>query len=270
MSPEKPENDAAVSSASAAFRSARGLESNVITVLVGSGRESLLEQLLPRMASEQDIEVLSAPVADAAFLLMRLVQWRPKLLLLNRELFHQFSPKSLYMIHRMVPSLRVLLLAEEACPGLVEETLRCRFRGILLTSSPPDACLKAIRAVGRGDIWLPRCVLAKALSDLLQMPGHDDAGADSHPLCADSVDKLTQREKQLVRVLSQGLTNKEIARQLDIKEDTVKKHLQSVFGKLGVHRRTLVVLRQLAGQQEAAVSTGSESAEMLPTENDWG
>src|SRR3989304_6940335 len=53
---------------------------------------------------------------------------------------------------------------------------------------------------------------------------------------------LSRREKQVVELLRQGLTNKEIARQLNIKEDTVKKHLQNVFGKLGVRRRTLVAL----------------------------
>ena len=130
--------------------------------------------------------------------------------------------------------------------------MRNRFHGYLLTSCPPDACIKAIRAVSRGDIWLPRDVLANALSDLLQTPSHGDAMAESNRVRARSADMLTKREKQIVGVLSQGLTNKQIARQLGIMEDTVKKHLQHVFGKLGVHRRSLVLLRQLAGQPYSA------------------
>jgi DNA-binding NarL/FixJ family response regulator len=77
-----------------------------------------------------------------------------------------------------------------------------------------------------------------------------DAKADSNQLC--TADMLTKREEQIVRLLSQGLTNKQMGRQLGIMEDTVKKHLQHVFGKLGVRRRTLVVLRRLAGPPDSA------------------
>jgi DNA-binding NarL/FixJ family response regulator len=59
-----------------------------------------------------------------------------------------------------------------------------------------------------------------------------------------AIDNLTGRESQVVAHVRQGFTNKEIARRLGIQEDTVKKHLQAVFGKLGVHRRALVALRR--------------------------
>ena len=57
---------------------------------------------------------------------------------------------------------------------------------------------------------------------------------------------LTPRERQAVELLREGLSNKQIARQLGVGEDTVKKHLQNVFAKLGVHRRALVALGRLA------------------------
>lgn len=64
------------------------------------------------------------------------------------------------------------------------------------------------------------------------------------PSALDAIDNLTGRESQVVAHVRQGFTNKEIARRLGIQEDTVKKHLQAVFGKLGVHRRALVALRR--------------------------
>jgi DNA-binding NarL/FixJ family response regulator len=156
------------------------------------------------------------------------------------------------MIRTQVRRVHVLLLSDELCSGLVEEILRNRFHGYLLTSCPPDACVKAIRAVSRGGIWLLRGVLANALSNLLQTPSHGDAMAENNRGRARSMDMLTKREEQIVGLLSQGLTNKHIARQLGIMEGTVKKHLQNVFDKLGVRRRTLVVLRQFAGQPDSA------------------
>jgi len=103
---------------------------------------------------------------------------------------------------------------------------------------------------------MPRALLAQALSDLLRAPGCD--AAELHCASADAADDtLTRRETQIVELLRQGLTNKEIARRLGIMEDTVKKHLQSVFGKLGVHRRALVMLRSSADAAPVAATNGS-------------
>ena len=59
---------------------------------------------------------------------------------------------------------------------------------------------------------------------------------------ANGTGRLTGRESQVVAHVRQGFSNKEIARRLGIQEDTVKKHLQAAFGKLGVRRRALVAL----------------------------
>jgi RNA polymerase sigma factor (sigma-70 family) len=59
---------------------------------------------------------------------------------------------------------------------------------------------------------------------------------------SDAVRSCTNREKQVVQLLRQALTNKQIAQQLGITEDTVKKHLLHIYNKLGVRRRTLLML----------------------------
>ena len=71
--------------------------------------------------------------------------------------------------------------------------------------------------------------------------------------------QCTEREEQIVKLVRQGLTNKEIAQRLGIVEDTVKKHLQHIYNKLGVRRRTLVMLKR-TDLPAAAVMAGSISA----------
>jgi ATP/maltotriose-dependent transcriptional regulator MalT len=61
-------------------------------------------------------------------------------------------------------------------------------------------------------------------------------------LCRDDVKQCTERELQVVRLLLNGMSNKQIAQALEIREDTVKKHLQHVYTKLGIHRRELLML----------------------------
>jgi DNA-binding NarL/FixJ family response regulator len=58
----------------------------------------------------------------------------------------------------------------------------------------------------------------------------------------ETADQCTARERQVVELLLEGMTNKQIAQELRIAEDTVKKHLLHAYRKLGVHRRTLLML----------------------------
>lgn len=83
--------------------------------------------------------------------------------------------------------------------------------------------------------------LANAIADLLPASLGVVAAKSLHS--ARSSTTLTHREQQIVDLLRCGCTNKEIANQLGVVEDTVKKHLQSVYRKLGVRRRALVALR---------------------------
>ena len=144
--------------------------------------------------------------------------------------------------------MRVLLLWDEICHALVTDVLRNRFNGFLLTTCRPDVCLKAIRAVNEGELWLSRASLAMAVVDLqgLSEPGDVGASADACPVGVSEM--LTPRELQVVAHLRRGCINKEIAQELGIMEDTVKKHLQSVFAKLGVRRRALVAMRRLPAE----------------------
>jgi DNA-binding NarL/FixJ family response regulator len=137
----------------------------------------------------------------------------------------------------------VLLLSDEIGHGLVADVLRNRFHGFLLTTCQSEVCLKAIRAVSKGELWLSRAALAMAIADLLGLSDPGDVGASADALRVDAPEALTPRELQVVALLRRGCTNKEIARGLGIMEDTVKKHLKSVFAKLGVHRRALVVVQ---------------------------
>jgi DNA-binding CsgD family transcriptional regulator len=65
----------------------------------------------------------------------------------------------------------------------------------------------------------------------------------------------TNRELQIVRLLTQGMTNKQIANRLGIAEDTVKKHLQHVYKKLGVRRRALLIIDRVAPRRPRSRGT---------------
>jgi len=134
------------------------------------------------------------------------------------------------------PNARVVLMTADG--GSIDITDAAGDLLVLARSTvqAPNHCA----ASGVGGCPPALAVLCKHLG---RCEGRCAPPATSPPPMLAATDHLTGRESQVVAHVRQGFTNKEIARRLGIQEDTVKKHLQAVFGKLGVRRRALVALR---------------------------
>ena len=132
---------------------------------------------------------------------------------------------------------KVLLLVDSAPDELVEAILKHRLHGYLLHGSSHWECLRAIARVCDGEVWIPRSRLAAAVAGIMEervaLQGSEAPGEEGSGPC-------TEREMQIVGLVRQGMTNKQIGRELGIVEDTVKKHLQHIYDKVGVRRRSLL------------------------------
>ena len=212
-----------------------------ITVMIASDRQALIEAWIPRLMSEPGIELHAEPLTDPARVGHSVAQRLPSVLLLDKAMLDRLDGECIRTMRTFCANTFVLLLWDELSSGPVAHVLRHRFHGFLPMTSLPDMVVKAIRAVSQGELWLERAALAKAIAELLPGPRSIVAAKPLHSARSNAA--LTQREQQIVDLLRCGCTNKEIAHQLGVMEDTVKKHLQSVFSKLGVHRRALVALR---------------------------
>jgi DNA-binding NarL/FixJ family response regulator len=246
------EQDRAVRSGAACYSVPLALDefevpADAITVMIASGRKALHAAWFSMLARESGIEIGDEPVIDASCLAGCVEHRLPQVLLLDKALLDGLDPRSLRRIQAQCHHVRVLLVWDEICQDLVADVLRNRFSGFLLTTCMPDVCVKAIRAVSEGELWLSRASLVTAIADLLGLSNPGGAGASADGLQGGVPETLTPRELQVVALLRRGCINKEIAQELGIMEDTVKKHLQSVFAKLGVHRRALVALSPLPG-----------------------
>ena len=211
-----------------------------ITVMTASDRKALHARWLSMLGCGSGIEIAGEPVMDSTCLATCVERHHPRVLLLDKALADRLDPLSLRRIHQCRPQVRVLLASEQLYRSVVTEVLRKRFHGFLLTTSPPDLCLKAVRAVSKGELWLSRRLMAKVITDATWPL---EAGTPAGPERLHAMETLSRRELQVVERLHRGCSNKEIARELWIMEDTVKKHLKSVFAKLGVRRRSLVIIQ---------------------------
>ena len=121
----------------------------------------------------------------------------------------------------------VVVLAARVLDEDVVRLVRLGVTGIILKNSPPDVLLNCIRSVAAGEVWFDQ----RHMSALVRGVSGDKLESEA----------LTDREKDVLRALLQGLSNKEIADHLQIRETAVKFFLQNLFRKTGVHTRSQLV-----------------------------
>lgn len=132
-----------------------------------------------------------------------------------RELAHERHP------------VYIILLTAAIQPFEVTAAFQLGARGVVLKSSPPELLLKGIHAVAAGKHW----VESEALTDWTRIV-RKPTGTGG----------LTSRELDIISAIQSGNSNREIANKLSISEETVKRHLSNIFGKLGVASRLELAL----------------------------
>lgn len=144
-------------------------------------------------------------------------------------------------LRELAPQCRILLLTTFDDNEYVFEGLRAGAAGYLLKDTPSDKLAEAIRTVARGDSFLQPSIAAKVVAEfarLSALPPKPQAMPTSPAL----VEPLSERELAILRYLSRGDSNKEIATALYLSEGTVKNHITNILGKLGVRDRTQAAL----------------------------
>jgi DNA-binding NarL/FixJ family response regulator len=123
---------------------------------------------------------------------------------------------------------RILILAAVVRDGEVPDLIRRGAAGIFLKEEPPELLPRAIRRVVGGELWLRQHHL-QLLVAALRRPKQEAPGA------------FTERERQVLRYVLEGLVNKQIAQRLGVTESSVKATMQQLFRKTGVHTRSQLV-----------------------------
>ena len=106
--------------------------------------------------------------------------------------------------------------------------------GVVLKSSSSETLLDAIESVAGGTVWLQRDLLSETFGDSSHVRRSCSQAA--------TIAALTQREREIIAVVSCGYTNRQVGERLHISEPTVRHHLSSIFGKLGVANRGELII----------------------------
>jgi len=200
-------------------------------------RDSELEQRCRRAASaEHELEL----VTSAAALNERIAAREPTAVLLDSDLLDKPLERQVGEIVNHAGQARVIVLT----PVFIEDEeialLKAGAKGCCRRGVDPDSLQQVLTVTANGGVWVTRSLLPRLVSELRKY-------VDAHrkPVetpANDVLAELTQREREIVRLIVEGASNKEVASSLNISERTVKGHLSNVFQKLGVADRLKLVL----------------------------
>jgi DNA-binding NarL/FixJ family response regulator len=198
------------------------------TVLIVDDHPLVREGFRSALDGAQDLRVVgeAADGLEAEMLALRL---KPDVVLLDISLPLRDGIETARTIRAHLPEARIIMLTAWADPDKLVESIDAGAEGYITKDMPPEKVIAAIRSALAGDPPIAGTVALEALRRL----GRPHISADP----AAALSQLTMRQLEIVRLLSQGLTNKEIARSLGIAEQTVANHLKTIFDKLGVHSR---------------------------------
>jgi DNA-binding NarL/FixJ family response regulator len=164
---------------------------------------------------------------------------QPDILLLDLGMPKKTIRDLLEEVRIASPKTRVIILTGFADPDSVALVARTGAKGFVLKSGPLEPLLEAIQHVARGEAWADPMLSVTSHREFLRFAGGEGEGdAQPDPLLR----SLSQRELEVVKLVAEGLSNRDIAAKLSISEKTVTSHLNHVFDKLGVASRLQAAL----------------------------
>lgn len=200
-----------------------------IRVVLADDHAILRDGVRALLAAAADIEVVGE-AADGTEAIARCLALRPDVALLDVNMPGLGGLEAALVLRRDCADTKVLILSQHEDREYVARALQAGAMGYVLKKAAGAELVSAIRAVHRGGLVLDPAVAKAAMEPERQ----EDAGASDY-------DRLTDREKQVLRLVAEGRANKEVAEELGITVKTAMSHREHLMQKLGLHSRTELV-----------------------------
>ena len=201
---------------------------NGVTVIVAADRETTRDALVHVLNADPELRVVGA-AEDVESGLRLLDRTRPRVVVVNLALGNSDAPgvRFIATVKQRYPAIGILSLKRRVDEHLLRAALDAGADACCLATTSESRLRQAIKAVAEGATWLD-----PEISRILLHPSKPSAPALDEPRGS-----LSPRESEILRLLTEGYTNDEIAMHLVCSEATVKTHLLHVFRKLDVHDR---------------------------------
>jgi len=210
------------------------MASTNIRVIIVDNDSGQIETLSSAIKKQENIEIIS--VASTRETAIKLLSQEPDIMILNPQVLKQRTlSRFIHSVQFKSPKTRIVHVLSSTPPDeSAIADIKAGIRGYIKITDVPAIIAKAIHSVHEGGIWAERRILEKAIANPMLLPETLQTHIPGLP-------PLTNREMEMLTLVLQGATNREIADKSKISERTVKTHLYRVYRKLKVKSRTKAI-----------------------------
>ena len=204
----------------------------MIKVLIADDQEIVCEGLKRILQSDPEIKVIG--IANNGQQALDLINHQtPDIVLMDLQMPIMNGVQAIRQLRKTYPDLPVLVLTTYMDDKWLFDAIRAGATGYLLKDRPRHELLEAIKGTVSGEAYLDPSVAKKVLNQVASAP---------EPIQFDESIEISERERDILTLLVEGLSNAEIAQRLFLSEGTVRNYLSSLFVKLEVSDRTQAVV----------------------------
>jgi DNA-binding NarL/FixJ family response regulator len=200
-----------------------------IKVLIADDHALVREGIAAFLKLSNDIEVVGE-ASDGITAIEKAKSFKPDVILMDIAMPKLGGLEATIELKKILPDLKILVLTQYEDKEYVSRFLKAGVSGYLLKQAVGSDLISAIRAVTRGEVYLYSSVASEVVASYL--------GKEKKLSVEDPYEKLTDREKQVLKLLAEGYTHKEIAGILNISVKTVIAHHSNISEKLDIHNRS--------------------------------
>lgn len=208
-----------------------------IKLMIADDHRLFREGIKALLAVTEDIEIVGE-AEDGETTIEKCLELQPNVILMDINMPGLNGIQATARILERQPQTRIVMLTMLEDDASVFHAMRAGARGYLLKGADPQEVLSVIRAVAEGQALFGPAIAERLLhyfKELSTKPSLPRTGTDFH--------ELTERELEVLRLISQGLNNQEIAHKLFLSPKTVRNHITNIFSKLQVADRAQAIVR---------------------------
>jgi len=198
-----------------------------IKVLVADDHTIVRKGLCALLSEESDIEVVGE-AENGRDAIKKAEQLKPDVVLMDITMPELNGMDATRQLKKRFPAIKILILSMHANDEYIFETLRAGASGYLIKRSAPTDLIKAIHVAHRGDSFLSPSISKKVIESYI----HPKQNSIPEPL---GLDRLTEREREVLQLIAEGNENREIAKRLFVSTKTVEAHRFKIQHKLQLH-----------------------------------